>query len=351
LLPKDNENVPLPISTTLEPEDFGPSAFAPDQMVRCDECLRANPPTRINCLYCAAVLPHNETTARLRQPTLRPLEKWELGYNNILLPPVANLNDDVVNDVAALLRLHAEDLRPILSSSMPLPLARTATNEEAQLVQRRLSDLGIDSLIVPDAEPGIDDPSPVKVRAIEIVEAGIIAYHNPDGPGTPISWSDFELLVTGRLIVKRLEQKEQRKSREENRILAASEFATDEMVSDFYTRTQTIPYRIAANSFDFSCLGSGKSLVAAENIADLLRLFREHAPQAGYDEAFNSVRKTLEPVWPYEQESQSTGWRRQPFGRYSLGSVLELNNERQFLRYSRLRHYLQTHTPPAPGGN
>lgn len=350
-MPKDNENVPLPISTTLEPEDFGPSAFAPDQMIRCDECLRANPPTRINCLYCAAVLPHNETTVKLQQPTLRPLEKWELGYNNVLLPPVANLNDQVVNDVADLLRSHADELKPILMSSVPLPLARTATNDEAQLVQRRLGELGINSLIVPDAEPGIDDPSPVKVRAIEIVEDGLIAYHNPEAPGTAISWSDVELLVTGRLIVKRLEQREKKKSREENRILTASEFATDEVVFDFYTRSQTIPYRIAANSFDFSCLGSGKSLLAAENLANLLRLFRERAPQARYDEGFNSARKALEAVWPYEQESQSTGWRRQPFGKYSLGSIIELNNERQFLRYSRLRHYLQSHTPAAPGEN
>ncbi len=348
---KDNENVLLPIPTTLEPEDFGPSPFAPDQMVRCDECLRANPPTRVNCLYCAAVLPRDETTDKLQKPTLRPLEKWELGYNNILRAPVANPAAANLAEVSNLLRLRDEDLTLILASPTPLPLARAATIDEAQLVQRRLSDLGIESTIMPDAEPGTADPSPIKVRALEITDGGITAYHNPQGPGTLVSWSDFDLLVTGRLVVKRLEQKEQRKSRTENRILAASEFASDEMVFDFYTRTQNVPYRIAANSFDFSCLGTNKSLLAAENIASLVQAFRKHAPNAIYDEAFNSVRKALEPVWPFEQESQSSGWRRQPFGRYSLGSVVELNNERQFLRYSRLRYYLQIHPPPAPGEN
>jgi hypothetical protein len=279
------------------------------------------------------------------------MEKWEQGYNNILLPPVANLSDEGLSEVSDLLRLRPEDLSLILASPMPLPLARTATIDEAQLVQRRLREMGIDSSIMPDAEPGADDSSPIKVRAIEIAEAGIIAYHNPEGPGAPVSWSDFELVVVGRLIVKQIEQRERRQSREENRILTADEFASDETVFDFYTRLQTAPYRISAISFDFSCLGPNKGLLAAENIARLLQLFREHAPQAEYDEAFNSVRKVLEPVWPCEQESQSRGWRRQPFGRYSLGSVVELNNERQFRRYSRLRHFLQTHTSPAPGGN
>jgi hypothetical protein len=320
-------------------------------MVRCDACLRANPPTRVNCLYCAAVLPHDETTAKLLKPTLRPLGKWELGYNNILLPPVANLTDANLTEIASLLKLRPEDLALILASSTPVPLARAATVDEAQLVQRSLKDLGIDSSIMPDADPGTDDPGPIKVRAVDIIETGIIAYHNPEETGTPVSWSDFELLVAGRLIVKRLEQREQRKSREENRILATNEFASDEMVFDLYTRGQNIPYRIAANSFDFSCLGPGKGLLATENILNLLQLFRHHAPQTAFDEGFNAARKALEPVWPFEQESQSTGWRRRPFGKYSLGSVLELNNEQQFLRYSRLRHYLQNHTPPAPGGN
>jgi hypothetical protein len=279
------------------------------------------------------------------------LEKWEQGYNNILLPPVANLTEANLIEVAGLLRLRAEDLSLILASPTPLPLARVATIDEAQLVQRHLSELGIDSSIMPDVEPGTDDPGPLKVRAIDIAAAGINAYHTPEGPGTTVSWSDLGLLVAGRLIVKRVEQQEQRKSREENRILTASEFVADEMVFDFYTRTQKVPYRIAANSFDFSCLGPGKGLLAAENIASLLQLFRQSAPQVGYDEAFNSARKALEPVWPYEQENQSRGWRRQPFGKYSLGSVVELNNERQFLRYSRLRYFLQAHTPPAPGGN
>src|SRR5947209_2187413 len=59
--------------------------FAPDQMVTCEECLRANPPTRATCLYCAAPLPRTQENAALLRPTLRRLEKWERGFNVILL--------------------------------------------------------------------------------------------------------------------------------------------------------------------------------------------------------------------------------------------------------------------------
>ena len=347
-MPKDNENVPLPVWTNDAPEDSGPAPFAPDQMVRCDECLRANPPTRINCLYCGAVLPHDETTVALQRPALRPLEKWEQGYNNILLPPVANLTTAQVAEASDLLRLGPEDLGRILASGMPLPLARAATLDEAQLVQRRLGMLGIDTNIMPDAEPGTDAAGIVKVRALEIGKAGIYAYQSPEAPFVEVSWSDFTLLVIGRLIVKRVELKERKSARAgaENSILDSSEFITDETVVDFYTRKQMMPYRIAANSFDFSCLGSSKGLLAGENISRLLQLLRERAPQVEYDDSFNSVRRILELIWPSEQQNESSGWRRERPGKYSVGSAMELNNETQFSRYSRLRH-LQTAGAPA----
>ena len=358
-MPKDNEKVPLPVCTTGEPEDAAPARFAPDQMVRCDECLRANPPTRVNCLYCGAVLPHDESTVNLQKPALRPLEKWEQGYNNVLLAPVANLPEADLVEASDLLRLRPADLGRILASPKPFLLARAATFDEARLVQRRLSSLGIDSMIMPDVEPG-DAAGIVKVRALEIDEAGIYAQQTPEAHFIPVSWSDLVLLVVGRLTVKRIELKERKGARAENSILESSEFVTDETVVDLYTRKQTMPYRIGANSFDFSCLGSNKGLLAGENLLRLLQLFREHAPEVEYDDSFNSVRNTLEPVWPSNQQNESSGWHRERPGKYSIGSVMELNNEMQFSRYSRLRRHLQAagassaqavHTRGEPGGN
>jgi len=346
LLPKDNENVPFSIPTTDDPEASVLSPFAREQMLRCDECLRANPPTRVNCLYCGAPLPHNETTVNLQKPALRPLEKWEQGYNNILRAPVANLTAAALAEAADLLRLRPDDLAPILSSSIPLPLARAATINEAELVQGRLNTLGIDSSIMPEAEPGTAAKAFAKVRALRIDEAGIAAYHTPGTAATQVSWSDFVLLVAGRLTFKRVELREGKGARAEKDILDASEFVTDETIFDFYTRNRMMPYRIAANSFDFSCLGPNKGLLVGENISRLLRLFREHAPHAGYDDSFNSVQKMLEAVWPSEQQNESSGWRRERPGKYSFGSIMERSNEMQFVRYSRLRHHLLSTAGP-----
>ena len=356
---KDNENVPLPIWTSDEPEVPAPAPFAPDQMVRCEECLRANPPTRVNCLYCAALLPRDEAIATLQKPALRPLEKWEQGYNNILLPPVANLSAANLAEAADVLRLRPDDLSRILTAATCLPLARAATIDDAQLVERRLSLLGIDSIIMPDAEPEPDGSAMIKVRALELDESGIFAFQTPETPFIQVLWSDLVLMVVGRMIIKRVELKE-RSRRTENSILDSSEFVTDESVADFYAANQAIPYRIAANSFDFSCLGPNKGLLAGENMATLQQLFREHAAQAEYDDSFNSLRKTLEPVWPSNQQTESGGWHRERPGKYSVDSIMELSNEMQFSRYSRLRRYLQTnlaasaptsHTLGEPGEN
>lgn len=345
LLPKDNENVPLKLDEL--PSDSGPQPFAADQMIRCDECLRANPPTRVSCLYCAAALPVSEATVNLQKPALRRLEKWEQGYNNILLPPLANLAENALAEAADVLKLTTADLERILSTGLPMPLARASTADEAALVQRRLDHLRIKTLIVPDAELGVDQAEPTRVRLLEIDDAGIHAYQTPDTPAMRIAWSDFVLLITGRLIVKRVELKEQKDKRSENRILDASEFFSDESVVELYTQQQGIPYRITANSFDFSCLGKKKSLVASENILVLVNFFRVYAPHVEYDDSYNLVRKALEAVWPSEQQNESLGWRRERPGKYSIGSATEIGNEMQFLRYSRLRNFFRSETLPS----
>src|SRR5882762_10819760 len=163
-------------------------------MVRCEECLRANPPTRVNCLYCAAILPTDETTIHLQKPSLRPLEKWEQGYNNILWPPPANVSEPGLSEAAALLRLATAELARILALKMPLPVARASTLEEALLVQRRLANVEIGTRIVPDAELGAEETPSTKVRAIEIDDTGIRTFQSPEIAASHIQWSDVELL-------------------------------------------------------------------------------------------------------------------------------------------------------------
>jgi hypothetical protein len=269
------------------------------------------------------------------------LEKWEQGYNNILSAPPANPGEGGLDEAADLLRLTAADLARILEFGMPLPVSRAATLEEALLVQRRLESLGIGTRIVPDVELCAEETSNMKVRAIEIDDTGIQAFQTPEAPFILIPWSDFDLLVAGRLITKRVELKEKKGSRSENTIVDSRELFADEAVFELYVKGLSTSYRFSANSFDFTCLGKAKGFLAAENLATLLKYFGENAPGVELDVSYNVVRKALDMVWPSEQQNESSGWRRERLGKYTVVSATETSNEKQFLRYSRLRYYLR----------
>ncbi|MEP6913583.1 MAG: hypothetical protein ABI923_12560, partial [bacterium] len=251
-----------------------------------------------------------------------------------------NVSEPGLSEAAALLRLATVDLARILALKLPLPVARAATLEEALLVQRRLANLEIDTRIVPDAELGAEETPSTRVRAIEIDDTGIRAFRTSETAAHHIPWSDFELLVAGRLITRRFELQEQNRTRSEASIIDASEFFADEPVFELHTKTLNVPCRFSANSFDFSCLGKMKTLLAGENLATLLHQFYENAPLAERDESYNLVRKALEVVWPSQQQHESSGWRRERPGKYTVGSATETSNERQFSRYSRLRYCL-----------
>jgi hypothetical protein len=342
LLPKDNENMPLLDVGPLTPTE--PQAFAREQMVQCEKCKRLNPPTRVNCLYCGHPFSFDDKIAKLQKPTLRPLEKWEQGFNNIFLPAQLNQAPAKIDEVASLLKLGQQDARRIIEAGTPLPLARAASHDEALLIDRRLNDYGIRTLILSDADLRIEELPPVRIRAAEFTEEGIWGHQSGGGDSIYVAWNDLHLLVQGRLTVKSLEVQEQPAAGKENQIVDARETFSDELVVDLYSSAVEPNLRISANSFDFSCLGDRKKLLAIENFKSLLDLFKEVAPGAKVDDSFKGLRHLLEPVWGSEKQTGSQGWRRTRPGKYVMGALTEVSNESQFTRYSRLRNHFFNHT-------
>ena len=339
-MPKDNENFPLFDPGPIAPTE--PLGFRPDQMVACNECDRSNPPTRVSCLYCGATLPTSEKTASLQRPTLRPLETWEQGYSNILLPGRSVLPSPNIDQAAQLLKLDHQLLKRMFETNMPFPVALAATPEEASLVKTRLDDFGIRTLVVSDADLKLGKSAPVRLRSLSFEGDSVVG--SPSGGGEPVhlSWSDLTLVVQGRLVITTTEVKEQKQAQKEIEIVDASETYADEALFDIYSHGSNSNVRIVANNFDFSCLHERKGLLATENFSRLITLIVEHAPAATLDDSYKSVRQLLEQVWPSERQTESSGWKREGFGRYSVGSKTELNNDKQFTRYSRLRNYLHT---------
>ncbi|HXQ70782.1 MAG TPA: hypothetical protein VN844_09860 [Pyrinomonadaceae bacterium] len=335
-MPKDNENIRLPLLGPVEPSE--PQGFTPDQMITCDECLRANPPTRINCLYCNVPLPMTESSVRLRKPILRRPEKHQLGYNTIYLPGRQEFSAEAIREAATLLKLKEPDLERILAEGVPLPLARTASREEAELIVDRLQGLGFGIVTL------VDEGIVRRVKSMAFEESQLVINSGHTKDEVPIAWSNILLLVPARLIEKRVEVKEVKSRRAENEILDTSEFFSDEPVIDIYLSTYSETWRVSASGFDFSCLGSEKALVANENLTRLQRRLVAQATNARFDDSYNRLRPLLDLVWEPEQETKSSGWRRERPGRLSLGMATINSNESQFTRYSRLLYYVRNLT-------
>jgi hypothetical protein len=326
------------------PELAEPRYFAPEQMVRCEACLRANPPTRTSCLYCGEALP--VTAEGLQRPTLRQLEKWEQGYNTILLPKSAtHTAAEALGEIAGWLRLGAEDLKMIIEADQPLPLARAATQSEADLIERKLNGLGFGVLTVADQSLMPDETGPRRARALDFDKDALHLYPTGGGVSSKIEWADFLLLVAGRLFTRQLDVEERRRRGSEREIVNASEVSADEAVLDLYEAGPDAGWRISANNFDFSCLGQKKSLLAAENFQTLVALLRQCAPQAIFDDSYNRARQALSAVWRPEQRTESGGLRHGRFGKFNTGSITIIDYQMQFTRYSRLRHFLKLHHP------
>ena len=340
-MPKDNENIRLPFDGPIEPSE--PQGFAPDQMIRCDECLRANPPTRVSCMYCSASLPITETSARLRKPVLRPPDKHQTAYHSILLPTNIDTADERIADAADLLKLSVENLIRIVAEQVPLPVACTASREEAEVVFDRLRDLGLQAVTLSDADLGASELPVKRIKSMSMEDQLVTLQQAGTRDQTEVSWRDVVLIVTGRLLVRRLEIQERKTRRAEKEIVQSSEFSSDEAVIDFYTSTHSHALRISANGFDFSCLGSKKTLIANENISRLQDVIVASAPHAVVDHSYKRLRHTLDLVWGAQQETQSRGWRRDRPGRMSVGLATINSNETQFTRYSRMRRYFQMH--------
>jgi hypothetical protein len=342
-LPFDEKE--LPLMDDAEPLRSEPRGFTPEQMVRCEVCLRINPPTRTSCLYCAAQLRATEASATLQKPTLRKLERWEQGFNTIFLPQsAAELTEESLAAMAELLRLRQEDLKRIVETGKPMPLARAATLDEASLIKSRLAEMGVNVTVVSDIDLMTDDSMQKRARAFELTESALVARPAAgSGEAWSVTWKEIGLLVAGRLFMRQLEIEERKGRRAESEIVDARELSADEAVLDIYTNKHDGGWRITAGNFDFSCLGAQKGLITTQNFSTLVRVLRERASQSYYDDSYHSVRHALGVVWPLEQQTEARGWRRERPGRVNTEAVTRSDNEAQFTRYSRLLHYFSLH--------
>ena len=315
-----------------------PRSFTPAEMITCDECLRANPPTRTNCFYCAASLPlaenHQET-----QLTPKAAESPTIAGDRcyiVALPNQTNvIAESSLAEIAALLHFQAVELESVISTGRAAPLASTDTSDQAKRLEDQLRALGVESIIITEEalKPDIDNR---ETHALEISDDSLAAVPFRGGENISARWDDLILVVTGRRLVNRVEVEERRR-RGRHEPLDNRELFSDESVLDLYTRSNEVGWRISAGSFDFSCLGQAKAMTAFENFTTLIELLLARGKNIENDDLYGRLRPVLANVWPLEKRTRKGDWRRSGAGKYDVSTVTTTDNEAQFNHYSRLR--------------
>ncbi|MBK8464986.1 MAG: hypothetical protein IPL32_04075 [Chloracidobacterium sp.] len=323
--------------------DFDPEfqseniAFNPKEMLACDGCSRANPPNRLNCMYCGNELNIRIEDAALIKANRRKLELWECGFNVIVRKSTAE--KPAIDKIAALLSLDASVITSILDLSTPLPIARVESENEAGIILNALATLGLRCSVIPDDGLSVDK-LPVRLSKIDIIEGGFVLRDFNTGNVTIVAKDDLALIVPGLLTTDKIDSLEKKRRGKETKILAETITAEDEAILDIYSRSDSNGFRIRLAGFDFSCLGEKKGLLAAENLKALIHFLKERSPNAKLVSNYSAIKQVLGIVWEIESRKDSKGLQRVGFGKTEFGAVASTNNLNQFTKYSRLQWHL-----------
>lgn len=319
------------------PAPAGDENFKPEELLDCPRCTRRNAPTRLKCIYCGAALPVTQT-AHLKRLS-RKLEAWENGFNIIFLPREQISDESKLGEIAKMLRLETDELRKIVEAETPLPAARAESEQEAEIISKKLRENGFDSIVLSDKKLEIET-LPRRLRRIEFFADKIVFILFNTDEIVEISPENLCLTVSGALFERRIEVLQKHRRGKENKTLQTSELSADELLIDVYTQDDAIGYRISSRGFDFSCLETEKELLAGGNMKKLSKKLRAFATTAKFDDDYRRVRAELGSVWTVEEKTDSKGVQKKGFGQYNLESVTTINNLLQFARYSRLRRQL-----------
>jgi hypothetical protein len=318
------------------------NSFTAEEMVACDGCLRANPPTRSSCIYCGGALAtrriENEASgaAATEQQSVTPA-----GGYFLILPSdqLERISEASLPQVADLLQVKPTELQNSLSGGGPIPLLLAKTADQSKKLAEGMRAFGLDVGNVPEADLPANATFK-KVRALELSDDSLTGLSVSSSDRYAANWSDVILIVAGRLIENRVEVDEKRR-RASQKPSDTREFSSDETVLDIYGRSDANAWRIFVNSFDFSCLGPSKGLTAFENVNRLIQIFRARAPNVLVNESYARVRPMLANVWPPEKKTRNAQLRKRGMGKVDVSTVITIDNETQFNNYSRLLHNLR----------
>jgi hypothetical protein len=307
-----------------------------NKVIACPSCNRNNGVHRMTCIYCGANLPVEPGRETEKLPALRPLEEAELGFNLICFPADSLADDSALREIETVTRLDSQQVAELMRANLPVPIARPQSREDADIFYKRLLSVGVRTTIIPDEELSVQ-VLPFRVRRIKPLGDTLELWSNELTHPELVRWSDISLFVFAAIRYTQISTQEETRSRRTGRELKdLNETVRDEFLFDFFDGRTTRHFRIRAESFDYTCLGQNRSILASENYRTLERWMLENAPKAIVSRDFRQISRALEPVWPLNKNIL-----RQPMKRIGVGKVAFqadsfLDNEGQFTRFSRM---------------
>ncbi len=292
-----------------------PEGFKPEEMLFCDQCQRKSPPTRLKCFYCGADLKISAEQSKFLKPTLRKLEEWEKGFNLIYVPTEIPLEPNTTVQAAKLLNFESAAMQRFFEIQKSLPLLRLESLAEAEVLSSRLKELDLKTKIVSD-ESLRSDIFPRRLRRIEFFEDKIVLILFNADEIAEIHFGDLAAIVVGAFFERKIESTESLKKKDERKVLESSEVSADEMLIDIYARQDSNGYRIETKGFDFSSLGSEKSLLAKDNMKTLSEKLRTFSPDAHFDNDYVRIRAELSKIWEVSERNDSSGVIREGMGKF-----------------------------------
>jgi hypothetical protein len=303
----------------------------------CPRCERRTPAARGQCIYCGESLPF----ASIRTaPPQRNIDTADLAFNTVLEPTRGCVSESVPAQLAAALGIEPSTARLLTEAAKPIPLARSQTRAEAEMIAALVRTCGLRAAVIADEQLSLGREL-VRARRVTLTEHHVEIDHA--GGTLAVPNSDLSLIVVGELQNTRVDYSEGISAArgKSGNVLDTSEYRSEEALLDCYGPDLGRSFRIKSDAFDYSGLVTPLSYRTDLNFQAAVKSLVAALPHARFDGDYSGMRSLLERAWPARSRNEARGIKRTGLAfRAVAQATVTRDNRDQFERYSRLMFLL-----------
>ena len=252
------------------------------------------------------------------------------------------MNQSVITELASALSIEPLEAQALAEARKPVPLARSQTRSEAEMIAALVRTCGLRATVLPDEDLRLEREL-IRARRLLLNGSEIEIHHAGGCVSLPIT--SIRLFVIGELQNKRVDYTEgiSGSRAKSGAVLDTSEYRSDETLLDCYTDSLDTSFRLKSDAFDYSGLVSPLSFRTDLNFRAALKSLRAAMPDVKVDGDFQTTRNLLGRAWPARTRNEPRGIKRTGLAFRAVAQQTLLSDNRdQFDRYSRLMFFFST---------